>query len=281
MCRSGKLLLALSSTLLLIASSLSAHAADSVEIEAPPAPAANLVEVDLELILAVDVSRSMDADEQRLQRDGYVKAFRHPEVIRAITEGQHGRIAVTYVEWAGTEFHSVLAPWAIIAGRQDAEAFADTLAAAPYSRESATSISSALLFATGRFEWSGARGDRRAIDISGDGANNMGMPVETTRDWVVRQGITINGLPIMLKPNELGRFNIPNLDAYYANCVIGGPGAFMITIDKPDRFEIATRRKLVLEVSGVTVRVIPAAGEARPPVDCLAGEKARGMRQQR
>ena len=216
MCRPRKLLRAVSSTLLLIASSLSAQAADLGEIEAPLAPAANLVEVDLELILAVDVSRSMDVDEQRLQRDGYVKAFRHPEVIRAITEGQHGRIAVTYVEWAGTEFHSVLAPWAIIAGRQDAEAFADKLAAAPYSRESATSISSALLFATGRFELSGARGDRRVIDISGDGANDMGMPVETTRDWVVRQGITINGLPIMLKADEPGRFNIPNLDVYYA-----------------------------------------------------------------
>ena len=106
----------------------------------------------------------------------------------------------------------------------------------------------------------------------------MGMPVDTTRDWVVRQGITINGLPIMLKPNDFGRFAIPHLDAYYANCVIGGPGSFMITIDHPDRFEIATRRKLVLEISGLPPRVMLASeeGRAKLPADCLAGEKARG-----
>ena len=243
-----------------------------------PAFAADPVGVDLELVLAVDVSRSMDLDEQELQRDGYVRAFRHPEVIRTITEGPRGRIAVTYFEWAGTEFHAVVAPWTIIAGRKDAEAFADKIAASPFTREIGTSISSGLLFAVGQFLASGARGDRRAIDVSGDGANNTGMRVDTTRDWVVRQGITINGLPIMLKPNDFGRFNIPHLDSYYANCVIGGPGAFMITIDNPDRFDMATRRKLVLEISGLPPRLIFAAeeGGSRLPADCLAGEKARG-----
>jgi hypothetical protein len=258
---------------------LSAFALAALISPISPVLAADPVDVDLELVLAVDVSRSMDSDEQQLQRDGYVKAFRHPEVIRAITEGPRGRIAVTVFEWAGTEFHSVIAPWTIVASRQDAEAFADKIAAAPFTREIGTSISSGLLFALGRFDGSGARGDRRTIDVSGDGANNMGMPVDTTRDFVVRRGITINGLPIMLKPNDIGRFAIAHLDAYYANCVIGGPGAFMITIDNPERFEIATRRKLVLEISGLMPRVMLAADEegAKLPADCLAGEKARGM----
>jgi hypothetical protein len=246
-----------------------------------PAWAADPVDVDLELVLAVDVSRSMDYDEQQLQRDGYVNAFRHPDVIRAITEGPRGRIAVTLFEWAGTEFHSIVAPWTIIASREDSEAFADKIAATPFTREIGTSISSGLMFGLGQFDFSGARGDRRTIDVSGDGANNMGMPVAPTRDFVVKRGVTINGLPIMLKPNDYGRFSVPNLDAYYADCVIGGPGAFMITVDKTDRFEIATRRKLVLEISGLPAQLIRAAEveeeAGKPGADCLAGEKARGL----
>jgi hypothetical protein len=242
-----------------------------------PARAAEPVAVDLELVLAVDVSRSMDADEQQLQRDGYVKAFRSPEVIRAIGDGPYRRIAVIFFEWAGPQFHSIVAPWTIIASRKDAEAFADRIAAAPFIQESGTSISSGLMFAVGQLKESGTHGERRTIDVSGDGANNMGMPVGTIRDWVVRQGITINGLPVTLKPDDFGRFNIPRLDRYYEDCVIGGPGAFMITVDKPDRFETATRRKLVLEISGLSPRLMPASerGAARLPADCLAGEKAR------
>lgn len=246
-----------------------------------PVRAADPVDVDIELVLAVDVSRSMDYDEQTLQRDGYVKAFRHPDVIRAITEGPRGRIAVTLFEWAGTDFHSIVAPWTIIANRADSEAFADRIAETPFTRETGTSISSGLMFGLGQFAVSGARGDRRTIDVSGDGANNMGMPVAPTRDFVVKRGVTINGLPITLKPNDYSRFSIANLDAYYADCVIGGPGAFMITIDRTDRFEIATRRKLVLEISGLPPRAMPAAEVeeegAKPTADCLAGEKARGL----
>ena len=241
--------------------------------------AAEPIPVDLELAIAVDVSLSMDADEQALQRAGYAKAFRSSEVIRAIGQGPRGRIAVIFFEWAGPQFHSIIAPWTIIASRDDAEAFADRIAAAPFVRESGTSISSGLLFAAGRFVESGARGDRRTSDVSGDGVNNMGLPVDMTRDWVVRQGITINGLPIMLKPEDLSRYHIPELDKYYEDCVIGGPGAFMITVDTVDRLEIATRRKLVLEISGLAPRMIDAAEErnAQRPVDCRAGERAQGI----
>ena len=241
--------------------------------------AADVLRVDIELAIAVDVSLSMDADEQDLQREGYAKAFRSPEVIQAISQGPRGRIAVMFFEWAGPQFHSVIVPWTIIASRPDAEALADRIAAAPFVRESGTSISSGLFFAAGRFAESGARGDRRTIDVSGDGVNNMGLPVETTRDWVVRQGITINGLPIMLKPEDLSRYDIPELDKYYEDCVIGGPGAFMITVDALDKLEIATRRKLVLEISGAAPRVMAASDQptAERRVDCRAGEKARGI----
>src|SRR5581483_6601654 len=129
--------------------------------------------VDLELVLAVDVSRSMDVDEQRLQREGYASAFRHPEVISAITDGARGRIAVTYVEWAGSLTQWVKVAWQVIAGRADAEAFADKIAAAPLDSYMGTSISSGLRFAADLFRRSGMAGDRRAIDVSGDGPNNM------------------------------------------------------------------------------------------------------------
>ena len=243
-----------------------------------PAAAAQTANVDLELVLAVDVSRSMDLDEQRLQREGYVEALRHPEVIDAIASGGLGRIAITYVEWAGPGYHSVIVPWTIIAGRAEAEAVSAKIAAAPLMRETGTSISSSLLFAAGLFEQEFASGMRQAIDISGDGPNNMGIPVLQSRDWVLRQGITINGLPIILKNTfSYGPYGIPNLDVYYEDCVIGGPGAFVITVDEPGEFKEAIRRKLVLEIAGLPPRLIQAAEtpKAAPRVDCMIGEKSR------
>jgi hypothetical protein len=236
------------------------------------------VDVDLELVLAVDVSRSMDYEEQKLQRDGYVAAFRHPEVIAAISSGPLGRIAVTYVEWAGPYYQNVVTPWTIVANGADAGAFADKLEAAPLMNETGTSISGGLNFSSHLFEESGASGARRAIDVSGDGPNNMGVPVAPIRDQLVEDGITINGLPIMLKrAYAFGPYNIPDLDVYYEDCVIGGPGAFMITVDDMSRFEVAIRRKLVLEIAGLPPRLMPAAQALRPPrVDCMIGEKTRG-----
>jgi hypothetical protein len=248
-------------------------------LSAVPATAVE-TDVDLELVLAVDVSRSMDYDEQKLQRDGYVAAFRHPEVIKAITSGAVGKIAVTYMEWSGPFYQQVLVPWTIIGNQAEAESFASQMAAAPITRESGTSISGGLSYAAHQFVNSGAHGLRQTIDVSGDGPNNMGSPVAPVRDQVLEQGITINGLPIMLKRqgSVYDTFNIDHLDVYYEDCVIGGPGAFMITVDDMQRFEVAVRRKLVLEIAGLPPRLMQAAETFRPAprIDCMIGEKTRG-----
>lgn len=236
-------------------------------------------EVDLALVIAVDVSRSMDFGELELQRDGYVAAFRHPEVIAAIGAGATGRIAVTYLEWAGA-YQSVTVPWRIIAGRADAEAFADELGAVPITRERGTSISGGLMFAARQLAAGGFQGLRRAIDVSGDGPNNTGLPVVSVRDQLIEQGITINGLPILVRPSRaIGPFGIPNLDVYYEDCVIGGPGAFMITVEDKARLGVAVRRKLVLEIAGLPPHLMAAGGLPlrEPRVDCLIGEKLRGQ----
>jgi hypothetical protein len=246
----------------------------------PAAVSAQGVDVDLELVLAVDVSRSMDFEEQRLQRQGYVAAFRHPEVIQAIESGATGRIAVIYLEWSGPAYQTVIVPWTILSGASDALAFADRLDGGEMLRERGTSISSGLFFASQLFEGSGVNAMRQAIDISGDGPNNMGPPVLPTRDRVVSQGVTINGLPILLRPGGgFGPYGIADLDVYYEDCVIGGPGAFMITVTGVEQFPEAIRRKLVLEIAGTTPepKLIPAAAFVpQPRIDCLIGEKSRG-----
>jgi len=228
---------------------------------------------DLELVIAVDVSLSMDLDEQRLQRDGYVAAFRDPEVHKAITSGPNGRVAVTYVEWAGPLTQQVVLPWTTIDGATAAQAFADRLEATPISRARMTSISAALQFSSHLFESSGVRGIRRVIDVSGDGPNNAGVPVAGVRDELVAQGFVINGLPIMLKM-ATGFFDLADLDRYYSDCVIGGMGAFMIPIKEQSEFLTATRRKLLLEIAGheppVGMIRVQAPEEAS---DCLIGER--------
>ncbi len=188
-------------------------------------------QVDLELVLAVDVSLSMDMDEQRLQRDGYVAAFRDPEVWNAIRAGAAGRIAVVYIEWAGQLTQQTVIPWTMVDGPQAAMAFADQLEATPISRARMTSISGALIYSAREIEQNPFKGVRRVVDVSGDGPNNSGVPAEVARDELVKKGIVINGLPIMLKRDQpSGFFDINNLDTYYNNCVIGGTGAFMIPV---------------------------------------------------
>jgi hypothetical protein len=238
--------------------------------------------VDLELILAVDVSRSMDTDEQQLQRDGYVAALTHPDVLSAITEGRHGRIALSYVEWAGPETQYKVMDWHVIDGPAAAEAFVAELAQAPIQRFRGTSISNGLAFVAPQFENNGYTATRRVIDVSGDGPNNMGIPIELAREPVVGAGITINGLPIMIK-RAAGFASIDNLDVYYEDCVIGGFGAFLVVVQSADQFAEAIRRKLVLEIAGAEPpmlpampRVIPAAVPAAGKrIDCLIGEKLR------
>jgi hypothetical protein len=231
--------------------------------------------VDLELILAVDVSRSMDTDEQKLQRDGYVAAIRHSEIIAAIGQGLHGKIALSYIEWAGIDTQFTVVDWRVIDGAAAAESFAAGLAAAPIQRFHGTSIGSSIAYAAPQFDNNGYGGLRRVIDVSGDGPNNMGIPVEIAREPVIRSGVTINGLPIIIKPPG-GFASISNLDAYYEDCVIGGPGAFLIVVRSADQFATAIRRKLVLEIVGREPRAIPAAATAQQRrTDCLIGEKLR------
>ena len=216
------------------------------------AQTATTSEVDLELILAVDVSWSMDPDEQRLQRDGYVDAFRDPQLAKAIAAGPRGRIAVTYFEWAGPDIQFLVVPWTVIDGAQAAAELADRLATRQIARHRMTSISSALQFADRQFAASPYRGARRVIDVSGDGANNSGPPLTPIRDRLVESGVVINGLPILLRPTTTwSSWDIPDLDKYYANCVIGGPGAFMVPITTREEFASATRQKLLLEISGL------------------------------
>ena len=234
----------------------------------------NAVPVDVELVIAVDVSYSMDPEEQALQREGYIQALTSREVLSALREGGNGKIAITYFEWAGAADQKIVVPWRVIDGPESADSFAAEIANAPYRRASRTSISGAINFGRALFDNSGYRGLRRVIDVSGDGANNAGPLVALTRDETVAAGITINGLPIMLKRNSLGYVDAEELDVYYEDCVIGGTGAFVVPIRDRSEFVKATRTKLILEIAGLQpdARVIPASAE-KPRVSCTIGEK--------
>ena len=223
------------------------------------------IPVDVELVIAVDVSYSMDPEEQALQREGYITGFTSRDFMQALRGGMHGKVAVTYFEWAGPYDQKIVVPWRMIDGPEAADAFVNEIARAPYRRASRTSISGALTFAKPLFDASGYRGIRRVIDVSGDGANNSGPFVTIVRDDVVSSGITINGLPIMLKRPNSFTMDIENLDVYYEDCVIGGPGAFVIPIREREQFKEATRTKLVQEIAGLPAkpRVVPAQGRSR------------------
>jgi hypothetical protein len=230
--------------------------------------------VDVELVLAVDVSYSMDPDEQALQREGYMAAITSREFLQALKQGMHGRIALTYFEWAGSHHQQIIVPWRLIDGPESADGFAADIGRARYTRASRTSISSALLFAAPLFEGSGYRGVRRVVDVSGDGVNNNGPLMTPTRDEVLAKGITINGLPIMLKRPNASTMDIGELDIYYEDCVIGGPGSFVIPIKERDQFKEAIRTKLVLEIAGrVPPRQVVPASAAAPRVSCTVGER--------
>jgi hypothetical protein len=234
---------------------------------------ASAIPVDVELVIAVDVSYSMDPDEQALQREGYVLALTSKEFLQALHQGAHGKIAITYFEWAGQSDQKILMPWRMIDGPESADAVAAEIARAPIRRASRTSISGGLRFAKPLFDDSGYRGLRRVIDVSGDGANNAGPLVELIRDDVLAAGITVNGLPIMLKRPYKGTMDMDNLDEYYEDCVIGGPGAFVIPIREREKFIEATRTKLILEVAGrqPDPQIVPTASRAR--VSCTIGER--------
>ncbi|MEH2503193.1 MULTISPECIES: DUF1194 domain-containing protein [unclassified Bradyrhizobium] len=230
--------------------------------------------VDLELVLAVDVSYSMDMDELALQREGYAQAIVSKEFLQALKSGPNGRIAITYFEWAASTDQKIIIPWRVIDGPETADAVANEIVKTPIRRASRTSISGAINFAMPLFDESPHRGLRRVIDISGDGPNNNGAPVLIARDAALEKGIVINGLPIMVKEPSYSTMDIDNLDLYYEDCVIGGPGSFVVTIKDRDKFKEAIRTKLLLEIAGRTPErpVVPAAGR-EPRVNCMIGEK--------
>ncbi|WP_208994303.1 DUF1194 domain-containing protein [Pannonibacter sp. I15F10I1] len=225
--------------------------------------------MDVELVLAVDISQSMDRDEQEVQRAGYVSALTSREVLAAIQDGPTGRIAITYFEWGGVGEHFMVAEWSIIQDEATAAAFAARIAEAPLRQVQRTSIFAALeksadMIASNEFE-----GLRKVIDISGDGPNNQGGTVTQMRDKVIAAGVTINGLPLMMKSETSAWQAMLHLDHYYEDCVIGGPGAFAIPVRSKEAFAEAVRMKLVLEIAGLMddqPLIIPAAG--RKSVSC-------------
>ena len=223
--------------------------------------------VDLALVIAVDVSRSMDPDEQELQRKGFVQAFQSPVVHRAIQDGMLGRIAVTYMEWSGVNDQKVVLPWTVIDGPESAVEFSDKLARAPTERIFQTSISGAIEFGLGLLDQSGVEPVRRVIDISGDGPNSSGRTVTLARDEAVAKGVTINGLPIMLKrPTGFG--DMEHLDEYYRDCVIGGPGAFLVPVRERSQFAEAIKTKIIREIADIGSEPMVRRIQAEPRMDC-------------
>lgn len=208
-------------------------------------------DVDVALVLAVDVSFSMDPEEQRVQREGYVAAFRSDAVQGAVRQGLLGRIAVTYVEWAGVDSQFVVVPWTVIGTSEDAERFADRLARVPPRRAVWTSIAGVLDFSVGLLREAKFEATRRVIDVSGDGPNNQGRAITRARDDATAAGIVINGLPLMIHALT-GPYDIPDLDLYYRDCVIGGLGAFMVPVREAAEFAKAIRTKIVREVAEAT-----------------------------
>lgn len=236
-----------------------------------------MLEVDVELFLAVDVSRSMSPSELEIQRRGYAEALASDDVAQAVAGGLIGAVAITYVEWAGANSQREIIPWTVVTNASELRAVADQVAANFDPSLRRTSISGALMYAAESIEANAFHGLRRVIDVSGDGPNNDGRPVLRAREHVLAKGITINGLPLMTRDGLGQRWHLEDLDAYYHNCVIGGPGAFIIPVLSWDQFAAAVRRKLVLEIAGYTppARLIRAQhrGDSGPTYDCLIGEK--------
>ncbi len=209
------------------------------------------IDVDLELVLAVDISYSVDEDEARRQREGYVAALAHPDVISAIEGGPLGRIAVTYVEWADSRFQRAAADWTVIASEDDALNFAAMVADAPLERGHYTAIGSAIADSVRRIENNQYNGYRRLIDISGDGPQNQGLDLAEARAMADAARIIVNGLPVIT--DQPGRWVRPvevNLDDYFDEHVITGPGAFVLAARTADEFRVAILRKMTLEIAG-------------------------------
>jgi len=222
-------------------------------IAAVTATASAAEQVDLLLILAADVSRSVDSAKFQLQREGYAAAISDPRVLDAIRSGRVGRLGLTFVEWSGVGSQRVVIDWATINDADSAKSFGDRLLEAPRSFADRTSISGAIEFAMGQFARAPYDAPRRTIDVSGDGTNNAGRDVVSVRDEALAQGVTINGLvilsdtPLAWNPDHT---NPPGgLDNYYRNNVIGGPGAFVQVAQDFNSFGQAIVKKMIAEVA--------------------------------
>ena len=212
-------------------------------------------EVDLALALGIDISGSIDPDEAKLQREGYVLAFRDPVIVKAILGGSHGRIAVAYYEWSDAWVQRLLIDWTLLDSEAAIEAFATRLANAPISIARRTSISGAIRYAIPLFGRSPYEPERKVLDISGDGSNNDGGLVTDMRYEALKEKIIINGLPIMNdRPNPFGFPSEADLDKYYLHCVTGGPRSFVEVARNFDDFPRAVRKKLLQEVADVGPR---------------------------
>jgi Protein of unknown function (DUF1194) len=245
---------------------------DVASVAAPNHQLANKVaSVDVELVLAVDISHSMDTDELAVQREGYAQAIVSKEFLQALNTGPNRRVAVTYFDWSASRDQKVIVPWRVIDGPEAAEAVANGIMKMPIRRGSSTSISGAINFAMSLFEENPYRGLRRITDISGDGPNNNGAPVTSARDAALLNGITINGLAIMV--TERSAMDIDDLDFYYEDCVIGGTGSFAMTIKDRGKFKEAIRTKLLREIAGqAPEQQTVLVGGKEPRVSCLIGE---------
>ncbi len=230
-------------------------------------------EVDLALVIAVDISYSMDVEEQRLQKQGYVEALNSPEVIKAIQQGMIGKIAITYFEWANSFDQRMVVPWTIIDGPASAKAVTDIIEATPIRRAQRTSVSGAINFGHKLMTEIPFRPLRKVIDVSGDGPNNSGDPVLVARDRALQAGIVINGLPILLKRGNAGWGDISNLDLYFQDCVVGGPGSFMIPITTREQFVSATRAKIIREVADLGMSDVQLVQQGSGKSDCMIGER--------
>ena len=212
------------------------------------APAAQQQQVDLKLVLAVDVSGSIDNEEFQIEREGTAEAFADPEVLKAIQGGSLGRIAVTMLDFSSPQFDKVVIDWTVIKDRASALAFAGTVRDTPRTPGRRTSVSSALELGSLLLEASEKDivATRKVIDVTGDGPNNDGNPMTDVHDKTIAQGIVVNGLPVM---DDMANGYYPDLDKYYAGCVTGGRGAFVVVVHSYKDYSAAMRHKLILEIS--------------------------------
>jgi hypothetical protein len=237
---------------------------------AGPAAAQDRKEVDLALVLAIDISGSIDPDEAKLQREGYVQAFRDPVIVKAILGGSHGRMAVAYFEWSDAWVQRLLIDWTLLDSEAAIASFTSRLANAPISIARRTSISGAIRYAIPLFARSPFDAERKVLDISGDGSNNDGGLVTDIRHEALKERIVINGLPIMNdRPNPFGFPSETDLDRYYLHCVTGGPRSFVEVARSFEDFPRAVRKKLLQEVADIGPRHdydIGARGDRRDGV---------------